>query len=112
MGDGAIESILEAREQGGPFLSLVDFCKRVDLFRANRKVLESLIKCGALDSLGVARSRLMAFLPEAPEFGQKWQRDRTDNQFSLFDLGDQPGFTARIGTPGPGGMAGKPETGL
>jgi DNA polymerase III subunit alpha len=92
VGEGAIESILEAREKGGPFLSLVDFCKRVDLFRANRKVLESLIKCGALDSLGVARSRLLAFLPEAAEIGQKWQRDRTGNQFSLFDLGDEPGF--------------------
>ena len=92
VGEGAIESILEAREQGGPFHSLVDLCKRVDLFRANRKVLESLIKCGAMDSLGVARSRLMAFLPEATEIGQKLQRDRTGNQFSLFDLGDQPGF--------------------
>jgi DNA polymerase-3 subunit alpha len=86
VGEGAIEAVLEMREKGGPFSSLVDFCKRVDLFRANRKVLESLIKCGAMDSLGLARSRLMAFLPEAMEWGQKWQKDQAGSQFSLFNL--------------------------
>ncbi len=92
VGAGAIEAVLEARAKGGPFTSLVDFCKRVDLSRANRKVLESLIKCGAMDSLGRARSRLMAFLPEAMELGQQWQRDQAGNQFSLFNLTDRPGL--------------------
>jgi DNA polymerase-3 subunit alpha len=92
VGEGAIEAVLEARGKAGPFVSLIDFCKRVDLSRTNRKVLESLIKCGAMDSLGLARSRLMAFLPEAMEMGQKWQRDQAGNQFSLFNLSDGPGL--------------------
>ena len=92
VGGSAIEAVLEARDTGGLFTSLIDFCRRVDLFRCNRKVLESLIKCGAMDSLGVARSRLMAFLPEAVEIGQQWQRNRNGSQFSLFDLPDRPGL--------------------
>lgn len=86
VGAGAIEFILEARKKGGPFHSLIDFCRRVDLRRVNRRVMESLIKCGAFDSLGAARSRLMAFLPDALEIGQKVQREQTEAQFSLFAL--------------------------
>ncbi|MEW6187037.1 MAG: DNA polymerase III subunit alpha, partial [Thermodesulfobacteriota bacterium] len=52
VGAGAIDSIIEARKKEGPFKSLVDFCRRVDLRRVNRRVVESLIKCGAFDSLG------------------------------------------------------------
>lgn len=84
VGTAAIESIIEARNQGGPFTSLVDFCRRVDLRRVNRRVIESLIKCGAFDSLGMARARLMAFLPEALEIGQQSQKEREENQISLF----------------------------
>jgi len=86
VGTAAIESIIEARNQGGPFRSLIDFCLRVDLRRVNRRVIESLIKCGAFDSLGMARARLMAFLSEALEIGQRSQKEREENQFSLFDL--------------------------
>jgi DNA polymerase-3 subunit alpha len=93
VGAGAIESILEARKKGGEFKSLIDFCERVDLRRVNRRVVESLIKCGAFDSLGVARARLMAFLPEALEIGQQRQKDETENQFSLFAMPGQTGFS-------------------
>ena len=93
VGAGAIESILEARNKGGEFKSLIDFCRRVDLRRVNRRVAESLIKCGAFDSLGVARSRLMAFLPEALDIGQQRQKEETENQFSLFAMAGDTGLT-------------------
>jgi len=86
VGQGAIESILEARIAGGPFESLFDFCERVDLRKVNRRVIESLIKCGAFDCTGTRRSQMMTVLDEAMEVGQKIQRDRADGQISLFDL--------------------------
>jgi DNA polymerase III subunit alpha len=92
VGAGAIESILEAKNNGGPFKSLIDFCKRVDLRRVNRRVVESLIKCGAFDSLGVGRARLMAFLSDALDVAAQHQKDATENQFSLFSLGGDSGF--------------------
>ena len=61
VGLGAAESILEAR-QAGPFTTLADLCQRVDLRLVNRKVLESLIKCGALDYFGLARAQMVASL--------------------------------------------------
>jgi DNA polymerase III subunit alpha len=85
VGLGAVESILEAREQDGPFESLHDLCERVDLRRVNRRVLESLVKCGAFDSTGAHRSQLMAVLEEALEHGQKLGRDRAAGQSSMFD---------------------------
>ena len=51
VGEGAVESIVEARSKGGPFSSLEDFCNRVDMRQANKKVVESLIKSGAMDRL-------------------------------------------------------------
>jgi len=93
VGAGAIESIMEARDKGGEFKSLIDFCRRVDLRRVNRRVAESLIKCGAFDSLGVARSRLMAFLPEALDIGQQRQKEETESQFSLFAMAGDAGLT-------------------
>lgn len=85
VGEGAIESILEAR-QSGPFTSLFDFCGRVDLRRVNKRVIESLIKCGAFDSTGAKRSQMIASLEEALEFGQCIQKDKLDPQMGLFDL--------------------------
>ncbi|OGP49669.1 MAG: DNA polymerase III subunit alpha [Deltaproteobacteria bacterium RBG_13_43_22] len=93
VGAGAIESILEARDKGGEFKSLIDFCRGVDLRRVNRRVAESLIKCGAFDSLGVARARLMAFLPEALDLGQQRQKEQSENQFSLFAMAGDSGLT-------------------
>jgi DNA polymerase-3 subunit alpha len=86
VGEGAIESILEVRKQNGPFESLFKFCERVDQRRVNRRVSESLIKCGAFDSTGAKRSQMMAMLEDASEIGQKIQKDRLDGQISLFDV--------------------------
>ncbi|MBW1739504.1 MAG: DNA polymerase III subunit alpha [Deltaproteobacteria bacterium] len=85
VGHGAIESILEVREQGGPFKSLFDFCERIDHRKVNRRVIESLIKAGAFDSTGARRSQMMSVLEEVLDIGQKVQKDRINGQFSLFE---------------------------
>ena len=84
VGEAALDSIIEEREKDGPFLSLEDFCCRVDLRRVNRRVLESLIKAGAFDSLKLKRSQFFAILDQALEQGQAAQRDRISGQISLF----------------------------
>jgi len=86
VGDSALDSILEERESGGPYLSLEDFCNRVDSRRVNRRVIESLIKAGAYDSLGAKRSQLFAILDLALEQAQAAQRDRLSGQKSLFGM--------------------------
>jgi DNA polymerase-3 subunit alpha len=83
VGEGAILAILEARAEGA-FTSLFDFCERVDLRRVNKRVIESLIKCGAFDSTGAARSALMEGLEAASGYGQKIQEEKASAQVSLF----------------------------
>ncbi|MBI3456031.1 MAG: DNA polymerase III subunit alpha [Candidatus Rokubacteria bacterium] len=86
LGEKAIESIVRARERGGPFTSLADFSRRVDLQLVNRRVVESLIKAGAFDVLGYNRAQLLAGLDTAFESGQRHQRERDQGQVSIFDL--------------------------
>ena len=86
VGEGAIESIIAAREEGGPFRSLTDFCTRIDLRLANRKVLEALTKVGALNAFGHPAQILLG-LEDAVAAAQATQRDRISGQTSLFDLG-------------------------
>lgn len=85
VGLGAIESIISNREKS-PYTSLKDFCTRVDLRLCNKKVIESLIKSGAFDSLGPRRSQLLAVMDEAIAEGQLVQRDRLNGQISMFSL--------------------------
>src|SRR5690242_17179689 len=85
VGQGAIESIIAAREDGGPFRSLTDFCTRIDLRLANRKVLEALAKVGALRPFGHP-SQILLGLDDAIAAAQATQRDRISGQTSLFDL--------------------------
>ena len=89
VGEGAIESIIAARQEGGEFRSLADFCSRVDLRLANKRVLESLIKVGAMSRFGHA-AQLLAALDDALAAGGAAQRDRTTGQTALFDLGSSP----------------------
>ena len=91
VGLGAVEAILEARAEGGPFAGLHELCERVDLRRVNRRVLESLVKCGAFDSTGAHRAQLMAVLDEAIEHGQKLGRDREGGQANMFAAFDDAG---------------------
>ena len=86
VGQGAIESIIAARAEGGAFLSLTDFCTRIDLRLANRKVLEALIKVGALNGFGHP-AQLLLGLDDAINAAQATQRDRITGQTSLFDTG-------------------------
>jgi DNA polymerase-3 subunit alpha len=92
VGEGAIESIIRAREEGGPFRSLMDFCTRVDLRLTNRKVLESLAKVGALNCFGHP-AQVLAGLDDALAAGQATQRDRISGQTSLFDIGGEDAVT-------------------
>jgi DNA polymerase-3 subunit alpha len=85
VGQGAIESIVAARDAGGEFRSLADLCTRVDLRLANRRVLESLVKVGALSRFGHA-AQLLDALDDALGAGQAVQRDRISGQTSLFDV--------------------------
>ncbi|MBM4441276.1 MAG: DNA polymerase III subunit alpha [Candidatus Rokubacteria bacterium] len=86
VGEAAMESILKTRASDGPFTTLEDFCARVDLRLVNRRVIESLIKAGAFDSVGMARAQLLAVLDAAMESGQRQQRDKAEGQGSFFDL--------------------------
>ncbi|MFW5855204.1 MAG: DNA polymerase III subunit alpha, partial [Thermodesulfobacteriota bacterium] len=90
VGEGAIEAIVAAREEDGPFSSIFDFCERVDLKRVNKRVLESLIKCGAFDSTGANRAQMTAAMEDALEYGQRIQKERSSPQLGLFDMGDTP----------------------
>ncbi|MFQ5895944.1 MAG: DNA polymerase III subunit alpha, partial [Nitrospinota bacterium] len=88
VGEAAVEAILERRRREGPFRSLEDLCRRVDLRHLNRRVVESLIKCGAFDSLGARRSQLAAALDGALDAASRAQRNAALGQFSLFGEGE------------------------
>ncbi len=86
VGGNAIESIMKAREEvGGRFKSLWEFCEKVDLRVMNKRVIESLIKAGALDSLG-KRGPLMAAVEKAMERAMRAQKDAEQGQVALFGL--------------------------
>jgi DNA polymerase-3 subunit alpha len=86
VGESAIESILKARAKVGAFRSLVDLTEEVDLRLVNKRVLESLVKSGSFDSLGVRRSQLSAVIDRALDAGQQVQRERESGQGSLLGL--------------------------
>jgi DNA polymerase-3 subunit alpha len=90
VGEAAMESILKTRAAHGSFASLEDFCGRVDLRLVNRRVIESLVKAGAFDSLQLPRAHLMAQVETALEQGQRQQRERAEGQASFFDLLPSP----------------------
>jgi DNA polymerase-3 subunit alpha len=84
VGAGAMESAIAEREKNGPFKSLEDFCSRLDSRTVNRKILESLVKCGAFDPFGKFRSQLFAEIESAMGAAAAVQRDRASGQVSLF----------------------------
>jgi DNA polymerase-3 subunit alpha len=85
VGHNAIDSIVGARKGAGRFHSIYQFCEKVDLRLLNKRVLESLIKSGAMDGLG-HRAQLMAVLDKAIEHAQKCQRDAESGQHGLFGV--------------------------
>lgn len=90
VGEGAVRSIIEARKQGGPFKSLSEFVERADNRGLNSRACESLIRCGALDSLGANRSQLLAALPEALGDAQSIRNERASGQLNLFGGEETP----------------------
>ena len=87
VGDNAARAIIAARKDGGPFTTIWDFTERVDPQVVNKRALESLVKCGALDSTGSSRMGMLGVLENALAYGQKLAADRLAGQGSIFDLG-------------------------
>jgi DNA polymerase-3 subunit alpha len=87
VGHSAVEAILRAREDV-PIASIWDFCERVDSRAVNKRAIECLIKCGALDSTGATRKGMLEALPAAQSAGQKAQEDAQLGQGSIFDFGE------------------------
>jgi len=93
VGHAAVEAILRAREDK-PIESIWDFCERVDCRAVNKRAIECLIKCGALDSTGASRKGMLEALPAAQSAGQKAQEDAQLGQGSIFDFGEETGAGA------------------
>src|SRR3954451_966365 len=91
VGESACRAIVRAREEGGTFTSIWDFTERVDPTTVNKRALESLVKCGALDSTGGTRRGMLECLEQALAWGQKQQSDKLLGQGSIFDLGEAAG---------------------
>jgi DNA polymerase III subunit alpha len=86
VGQGAVEAIIGEREARGPFTSLEDLCRRLDLQKVNRRVLEALLRSGSLDSLGVNRATLMQRLPAAMQLGDQNTKAHQAGQNDMFGL--------------------------
>jgi len=100
VGESAIDCVIEARAKEGPFISLLDFCERVDGRKANRRVLESLIKCGAFDFTKAGRAQLMAGLDRVMDIAAGRQRDMLSGQSRIFDLmGDASEMATDVDLP-------------
>jgi len=85
VGEGPVQEILRAREEGGPFTSITDFCERVDLRKVNRRSLEALIKVGALDAWG-EREQLLAAIDQMQALSKSVWEAKDVGQVSLFDM--------------------------
>jgi DNA polymerase-3 subunit alpha len=94
VGHQAVEAILRARDEQ-PIESIWDFCERVDSRAVNKRAIECLVKCGALDSTGGTRKGMLEALPAAQSAGQKAQEDAQLGQGSIFDFGEQTGGEGR-----------------
>jgi DNA polymerase III subunit alpha len=90
VGHSAVEAILRAREDAS-IASIWDFCERVDSRAVNKRAIECLVKCGALDSTGASRRGMLETLPAAQSAGQKAQEDAQMGQGSIFDFGEEDG---------------------
>lgn len=99
VGEKAVNAIQNARDDGGDFQHIYEFCERVDLSPCNRSVIEALISCGAFDSTGAMRKALCTVLDAAIEHGSKKQRDKLSGQMGLFDGGDEQHDEIDIGLP-------------
>ncbi len=86
VGEAPVDAILEARQQGGPFRDIFDFCARVDLKRLNRRVMERLVKGGAFDQIGPHRAAIFAALPDAIKAAEQHNKAAELGQGDMFGL--------------------------
>ncbi len=84
LGEGPIQSIVEARREGGPFRDIFDFCNRVDMRKVNKRALEALIRAGAMDRIGTARAHLMASIEKAVQQADQQARNADAGMVDLF----------------------------
>lgn len=96
VGETAVNSIVEARDEAGPFCTMYDFARRVDLRKVNKKVVESLIKCGAFDGLGPSRRAMAEALDAVLDQANNFQREKMEGQFNLFAMECAPGEPERF----------------
>jgi DNA polymerase-3 subunit alpha len=94
VGRGAVEALIAEREARGPFTSLEDLCRRIDLQKINRRVLEALLRSGSLDALGPNRATLMHRLPAAMQLGDQNSKAHEAGQNDMFGLGPAPASAA------------------
>jgi len=95
-GGSAAEAVVQARRKGGPFRDLFEFCERVDVQSCTRSTMETLIKAGAMDSLGDERGRLSAGVEKALQIGAAALADRKSGQESLFGMFDDAADQAPV----------------
>jgi DNA polymerase-3 subunit alpha len=109
VGEAACVAIVSAREAGGPFESIWDFTERVDPQVVNRRALESLVRCGALDSTGASRMGMTEVLDQALSWGGSEHEARSSGQGSIFDLVEEGTERPRHHAPVPAGEYEKAE---
>ncbi|MDI6631807.1 MAG: DNA polymerase III subunit alpha, partial [Thermoanaerobacteraceae bacterium] len=96
VGETAVEAIIAARNEGGPFRDFGDFCSRINPRVINRRVLESLARAGAFSSLGHTRSQVLAVLDGGLELAQRSAKEKDSHQLSLFGDLENNGYDIRI----------------
>ncbi|MBP8803816.1 MAG: DNA polymerase III subunit alpha, partial [Pseudoxanthomonas sp.] len=101
VGRGLCEAIVAERDQGGDYADLLDFCRRVESTKLNRRALEALVNAGALDALGRNRATLMLQLPEVLKATDQLAREAAAGQVSLFGMpaGDAGGAALKLDLP-------------
>ena len=99
VGQGACEAVVEERGRGGEYASLLDFCTRIESGKLNRRTLEAMINCGALDGLGKNRATLMLQLPEVLKATEQMAREKASGQNSLFGAPDPVNTAAQLDLP-------------
>jgi len=90
VGEAALDGIIAEREANGKFIDLYDFCRRSDTRKVNRRVMEALIKSGAMDALGPNRASLIASLSNAVQLAEQNQKNASVGQDDMFGSSDEP----------------------
>ena len=95
VGEGVCRLIVSEREENGPYKDIFDFCARLNTRQINKRVLENLVKAGAMDSFGATRQYLFEAIPEAIEEGNRANKERSSGQISLFGESTMPNFNRK-----------------